>query len=299
MDMSLIEKKQNSKLKKFCPYLRQKAFKMSVLIFFLLPVLAIGQDGTAIFKSDCSACHKLGTKLVGPDLKQVTTRRSEDWFKKFVRSSQTFINSGDPDAKAIFQEFNQLVMPDNPHLSDTDLSALYSYLVGEAASGSAASALPIPALVINYSQQEVKMGRALFLGSDSFENGGASCISCHHANNKDVAAGGLLAKDLTEVYTRLGDDAIRSIVNSPPYPVMTEAYKSRKLTEKEVVYLAAFLQDVDSKSPNQALVSADFVFFKWGLGVFALIILSVGLIWKKRKASSVKSEIFKRQLTSI
>ncbi|MBA4298546.1 MAG: hypothetical protein C0433_00320 [Cyclobacterium sp.] len=299
MDQNLVKKNQNTERKKLFHYLRQKNLKIGFVVLFLLPSLTFGQDGATIFKSDCSACHKLGMKLVGPDLKQVTTRRSEEWFKQFVKSSRAFINSGNPDAQAIFQEFNQLVMPDNPHLSDADLSALYAYLAGEAASGTAASTLPAPALVINYSQQEVKMGRALFSGSDSFENGGTSCISCHHANNKDVAAGGLLAKDLTEVYTRLGDDAIRSIVNFPPYPVMSEAYKSHKLTDKEVVFLTAFLQDVDSKSSNQALVSADFVFFKWGLGGFALIIFLVGLIWKKRKPSSVKSKIFKRQLTSI
>lgn len=285
-------KKEYSILRVFC-------LKYWLLFTFLLPTWVFGQDGEAIFKRDCSACHKLGTKLVGPDLQQVTSKRSEDWFKNFVRSSKSFINSGDPDAKAIFEEFNQLVMPDNTHLSEEDLSALYAYLGsrgGETVNSAEEAASP-PS--VNYSQQEIKMGRALFLGKDSFTNGGASCISCHHANHKDLAAGGLLAKDLTQTYSRLGDEAIRSIVTSPPFPVMTEAYRTHKLIEEEVVFLAAFLQDVDAKSGSQEEVSADFVFFKWGLGVFAGILIAVGLIWRKRKSKSVKSTIFERQLKSI
>ena len=87
------------------------------------------QDGEALFNDNCTACHKIGGKLVGPDLVGVTERRSEDWIKSFVTNSTAFIASGDKDAKAIFDEYNQTEMTAfQGSFNDEEMTALVDYL---------------------------------------------------------------------------------------------------------------------------------------------------------------------------
>jgi cytochrome c553 len=62
----------------------------------------------------CKACHTIGGgKLVGPDLQGVNERHDEEWLIKFIQNSQELINSGDPAAVKIFEEYNKIPMPPN------------------------------------------------------------------------------------------------------------------------------------------------------------------------------------------
>ncbi|PSL05514.1 c-type cytochrome [Cecembia rubra] len=97
--------------------------------------------GKSIFNANCKTCHKLDQKSVGPALRGVTDRRSIDWTKKFIRNSQALIASGDAQAVAIYNEFNQLVMPNHEFLSDDDLMNLLAYVeYGDKADAAVASA---------------------------------------------------------------------------------------------------------------------------------------------------------------
>ena len=87
-------------------------------------------EGKAIFKSRCTACHKFGGKLVGPDLTGVADRRSEEWLKKFIKDSKALIDAGDKVAVALYDEYNKILMPAHPDLSDADLGALIDYIKG-------------------------------------------------------------------------------------------------------------------------------------------------------------------------
>jgi cytochrome c551/c552 len=84
--------------------------------------------GKSIFNANCKTCHRLDQKNVGPALRGVTDRRSIDWTKRFIRNSQLLIASGDSEAVAIYNEFNQLVMPNHEFLSDDDLMNLMAYI---------------------------------------------------------------------------------------------------------------------------------------------------------------------------
>jgi cytochrome c551/c552 len=84
--------------------------------------------GKSIFNANCRTCHRLDQKNVGPALRGVTDRHSIDWNKRFIRNSQLLIASGDPEALAIYNEFNQLVMPNHEFLSDDDLMNLLAYI---------------------------------------------------------------------------------------------------------------------------------------------------------------------------
>jgi cytochrome c2/preprotein translocase subunit SecG len=84
--------------------------------------------GKSIFNANCKTCHRLDQKNVGPALRGVSDRRSIDWSKKFIRNSQALIASGDAQAVAIYNEYNQLAMPSHEFLSDDDVMNLLAYI---------------------------------------------------------------------------------------------------------------------------------------------------------------------------
>lgn len=85
-------------------------------------------EGEKLFKANCSSCHTIGKGLlVGPDLKAVTNKYPEDWLIKWIRSSQTLVKSGDPNAVKIFERYNKSIMPDNS-LSDEQIKNILSYI---------------------------------------------------------------------------------------------------------------------------------------------------------------------------
>jgi mono/diheme cytochrome c family protein len=87
-----------------------------------------GQGGEQIFKTNCGACHTVGKgKLVGPDLKGVQDRHSEEWILKWVHSSQALVKSGDKDAVKLFNDNNQIQMPDQA-LSDAEVKTVLDYI---------------------------------------------------------------------------------------------------------------------------------------------------------------------------
>lgn len=263
-----------------------------------------GQNGETVFKQTCSACHSIGKgKVVGPDLKDVHKRRKEEWIVKFVKGSQALIKSGDADAKAVFEENNQMVMPDQ-NLSEADVKSVLAYITEQ--SGGTAEPVPIasseaaPGIqdTLSASPGLVADGKSYFEGSKSFVNGGASCISCHNINHKDLIAGGVLAKDITHSYSRLGGDAgLTGILSSPPFPAMTAAFKNSPLTDPEIKAIVAFLKNADSvkTEPPQGtnpLLSGGFI----GFLILFVIILAV---WNKRKHATVKKDIYDRQIKAI
>lgn len=99
------------------------------LILGLLMINANAQDGEALFNDNCTACHKFGGKLVGPDLIGVGERRSDEWIKSFVTNSTAFIASGDKDAIAIFEEFNKTEMTAfQGSFTDEEMTSLIGYI---------------------------------------------------------------------------------------------------------------------------------------------------------------------------
>jgi cytochrome c551/c552 len=118
-----------------------------LIFYFILSFLFIqkvnSQDGETIFRQSCAACHQIGKgRLVGPDLLDIHKRRDSVWIADFIKSSQSMVKAGDPEAIAIFNEYNQIVMPDNTHLSDADIQALLGYMRTAGSSTTATTASP-------------------------------------------------------------------------------------------------------------------------------------------------------------
>ncbi|MBW7868579.1 MAG: hypothetical protein H3C31_09675 [Brumimicrobium sp.] len=138
-------------------------------------------------------------------------------------------------------------------------------------------------------------GKKYFEGATRFENRGPSCITCHSVANNKVIKGGLLAKDLTDVYSRMGE-GISAWLMAPPFPAMDVSYRNHALTDKERTDLQAFLKYVNDNQEGQSLDKGySTMLLAGGSGVVGVFVL-ISLIWFNRKKKMVKRDIFDRQL---
>ncbi|PJA07769.1 MAG: hypothetical protein COX70_05665, partial [Flavobacteriales bacterium CG_4_10_14_0_2_um_filter_32_8] len=138
--------------------------------------------------------------------------------------------------------------------------------------------------------------KQLFTGKKHLTNGGPLCMTCHNVTNNEITPGGLLAKDLTNVYERLGDAGISGILNAPPFPAMTAAYGNNQLTVDEVRQLTAFFKYANQVSKTQTVNSGFSLLAGGGVVGLILILILISILWSNRKKESTKKDIFRRQL---
>ena len=270
-----------------------------LLITGLLFNHASAQEGADLFKP-CAACHTIGGgKTIGPDLKGITKRRTNEWLVKFIQSSTAMVKAGDPDAVAVFKQFNNIPMPDNA-LTAEQINKILAHID----SGSGSSAIDPKQAALQHqadsiiklnSPFDIQAGKELFNGEQRLENGGASCSTCHNATYNNVGKGGILAKDLTKAYSRLGGFAgIKGMIASAPFPSMLETYKNHHVTEIENARLQLFLKSADAQNPTQPVAEKSwYLISALVAGLFILMVIA-GL-WSQRKRLSVNHSILKRQ----
>lgn len=282
------------------------------LIFFLIIFPLYSQDGESIFKLNCAACHTIGKgTLIGPDLANVHLRRNRDWLFKIIRSSQTLINSGDETAIALFKQFNMVQMPDQTAFTDDDLNAILTYIEGESpeyipeteTTVAQADETPVEVEITGKpvdvaTKEDILNGRLLFSGETRLENGGPACLTCHNVLNDNLIGGGLLAKDLTEAFTRLNENGIKAMVSNPPFPVMRTAYDNHPVNSDETYLITAFLKFADQERYYQHHRDYQARFLYTGIVGFIVLLIVFTVIWRKRKYASVNQKIFDRQLKS-
>lgn len=258
------------------------------------------ETGEQIFQQTCAGCHSIGGgRIVGPDLAGVHDRRSQAWLEKFVKSSQSLVKSGDADAIAVFEKFNKIQMPDIS-LSDGQIKVVLGYIkTASTNTTSSSSGDKKSAAVKTASKEDILLGQELFQGKIRFENRGPTCISCHHVKNDAVIGGGILARELTTVFTKMGGTGVRAILGKAPFPVMEAAYKDKALTDTEIFALVAFLQHADEQHIYQH--PRDYGMGLLISGVIGAFILFgfYSLLWLRRRKDSVNQKIYDRQVKSI
>jgi cytochrome c551/c552 len=100
---------------------------------FLISIASSAQDGHALFSANCASCHKVDAKLVGPALSGVEDRwPSRAKIHEWVHNSTKVIQSGDPYAVNLFNQYNKTQMTPFPQLSDKDVDAILDYVKSEA-----------------------------------------------------------------------------------------------------------------------------------------------------------------------
>lgn len=118
-------------MSKFQGMFRVVTYSLSVVLFtFLLSNSALAQDGEKLFKANCSSCHKLDKKLIGPALSGVQDRWEDPAaLVAWIKNSQDYIkkNPGDSYAQELFLEYNKSVMTAQA-LSDDEVGAILDYI---------------------------------------------------------------------------------------------------------------------------------------------------------------------------
>jgi mono/diheme cytochrome c family protein len=82
------------------------------------------EKGKEVYKANCTACHKIGKRSVGPALKGITERRSPEWIMNMILNPEGMVEE-DPDAKALLAEY--LAPMANQSLSEEDARALLEF----------------------------------------------------------------------------------------------------------------------------------------------------------------------------
>lgn len=85
-------------------------------------------EGEKLFNANCTSCHAINEKVVGPALKDVDKRHSEVWLIKWIKNSQALVKSGDAEALKIYNEYNQSVMTAFPQFSDEQIKSILAYV---------------------------------------------------------------------------------------------------------------------------------------------------------------------------
>jgi protein SCO1/2 len=101
------------------------------------PSLDDMDKGEYLFTTRCSACHTVGKgDGIGPDLKGVTAQRDRAWLTRFIQSPDKVLAEGDPIARALFEKYKQVNMP-NLRLAKEDVAVIVDYLARQDAGGAA------------------------------------------------------------------------------------------------------------------------------------------------------------------
>jgi mono/diheme cytochrome c family protein len=114
-----------------------KQFSRSVLLiagfaFWSLSTAFAQTDaakGEAIFKSKCTTCHKIESRLIGPALgPQLTEETDDKYLIQWIQNNQALIAAKNPKALKIYNEYNQSGMTVFADLSDADVGNIITYV---------------------------------------------------------------------------------------------------------------------------------------------------------------------------
>jgi mono/diheme cytochrome c family protein len=87
------------------------------------------KKGEELYKANCTSCHAIDKKLIGPALKDVWTRwGSEEDLIAWIRNNQAFLATGDPYANALYAEYNQSPMNAFLQFTDADVISIIDYI---------------------------------------------------------------------------------------------------------------------------------------------------------------------------
>ncbi|GAB4370883.1 MAG: hypothetical protein Kow0042_13300 [Calditrichia bacterium] len=259
------------------------------LIFFVTALWGqspTAAEGEKIYKDLCAACHSLGEgDLVGPDLKNITTKRDLNWLKNFILAPDQMMEKGDSLALWLLQQYDDIPMP-NQGLTEQEVAAILAYLKSQekaAPSPPSKSTQPSPTAAGESApiSGDPLVGKQLFTGKQKFLNKGAPCISCHTYAGISSLGGGTLGFDLNQSYQRYGARGMQAVLRTIAFPTMISVYRNRSLTDQEIAHLIAFFDSVKTPQPVMA---------KWlhmkivGLAFLLWIILMIltHFIWRNR-----------------
>lgn len=88
-------------------------------------------NGEKLFKGNCTVCHSINERVIGPALRNVTQKRPLEWIQKFIKNSQKVIKSGDEYAVKLYEEYNKTEMTAFDFFSDDEILSILAYIKNE------------------------------------------------------------------------------------------------------------------------------------------------------------------------
>lgn len=85
----------------------------------------LAAEGETIYKTRCTACHKMDTRYVGPPLADVLDRRDPVYVMNMILKPEEMIQKH-PDAKELFAEYGTIMT--NQNLTEEQARAILEYL---------------------------------------------------------------------------------------------------------------------------------------------------------------------------
>ena len=86
---------------------------------------AMVAEGKELFDANCTACHKIDKKFVGPAMKGITERRTPEWVMNMILNPEEMIKE-DALAKQVMIESNMAIMA-NQSLTEDQARNIYEY----------------------------------------------------------------------------------------------------------------------------------------------------------------------------
>ncbi len=263
-------------------------------------------NGKKVFGEHCASCHqeikRYLSKASDENVMRVVDIVHTDTSTRSFTGAHTWATLSEAETRDIVVYMKKLYGE-----ADEDAQLARLAEIESAAAATSSSAVPaVPADgestatagVKAPAQADILRGQDLFQGKIRFQKGGPSCIACHHVKNDAVIGGGVLAKDLTKVFTRMGGTGVQAILGQPPFPVMEQAYKDRLLTQDEVDSVIAFLQHADQESLMQKPRDYGRRLVVVGGAGAVLLVAAYSLVWGRRKKKKVNQDVFDRQIKS-
>ncbi len=254
------------------------------IAILLIVVISAGivdaKSGEELFSEKCSGCHTIGGgDMAGPDLAGVTEKRDKDWLIKIITEPDKLARENDPIMKELINKYGFQM----PNLGVTrgeaeliiDFLAQYSER-GTPSETSTPAVSPTPKETPQVVAGDPESGRMLFIGEKRFQNDGPPCISCHSVRKAGIN-GGTLGNDLSDLYSKLGEQGIQGALKSLQFPVMKDVFAGKSLTEKEIADLTAFFKEAEQgkSKPDQYPLS--------GFAVFVVALVIAGVYYGRVK----------------
>ena len=108
---------------------------VSVALMLVLVVSSLQaqdvKEGETIFKANCTSCHKVFGKFIGPELAGVNERHDEAWLLKWIHNAPAMIASGDPAAVELDAQYPAAAMSAFPQLQEGQIKSILAYIKSE------------------------------------------------------------------------------------------------------------------------------------------------------------------------
>jgi cytochrome c2 len=259
---------------------RKTGIVLIVGAWMTLPVS--GQDGENIsvaekrdasaakFMTSCAGCHSLdGKQRTGPALNVVAAGWPDPQLAAAIKKMEPKAGPLPDDVVAGLVAF--MKSPDSRERLKAEESRMAAQFASKMDPGDAAT------------------GKALFLGAQSFKNGGLSCAACHEVGR----SGGNLGPSLDGIFEKTGGELpLVSSIEQAKFKIMEPHYARHPVTKQEAIHLAKYFATLKAGLPSDSTP----IFAKFGAGAgVALLAGMFGLLQFQRKARGRDKRLQRRR----